>query len=179
MNAILSPEGFPVQHLGIGEGGVFETPARVHVLLGSCVAVTFHSPSRGIGATFHALLPSRAEFARQGQDDGPFRYVDSAISELLSRLRGLRCMADLEVKVFGGANSLVQGEFGIGMKNVRTAFASLALSGLRVSASNVGGTRGRKLVFLPSSGEVYMKVLSETPVSGMTASLNRCPLGKP
>lgn len=167
MNALLSPEGFPVRHLGIGEGGVFDSPARVHVLLGSCVAVTFHSPSRGVGATFHALLPARAEFARQGQDDGPFRYVDSAIAELLHRLASLRCMVDLEVKVFGGANSLVQGEFGIGMKNVRTAFAGLASAGLRVTASNVGGTRGRKLVFLPSTGDVYMKILSETPVHGM------------
>ncbi|HMM40193.1 MAG TPA: chemotaxis protein CheD, partial [Desulfovibrio sp.] len=65
------------------------------------------------------------------------------------------------------ANSLVQGEFGIGMKNVRTAFAGLASAGLRVTASNVGGTRGRKLVFLPSTGDVYMKILSETPVHGM------------
>lgn len=167
MSRLLSPEGLPVAHLGMGEGGIFACPARVHVLLGSCVAVTLHSPTRKLGATFHALLPCRAEYAKPGLKGSPYKYVDSAIAELLGELRAARAMDGLEVKVFGGANSLVQGEFGIGMKNVRMAFSCLALAGLRVAASNVGGTRGRKIIFLPATGEVFMKVLSETPVHGM------------
>ena len=168
MNALLSPDGPPVAHLGIGEGRVFEGPARVHVLLGSCVAVTFHLPGKALGATFHALLPNRAEYIRKEPTDTPFRFVDTAIETLLSALSRARVPLDrLEIKVFGGANSLVQGEFGIGEKNVRAAFSTLARHGLRVVASNVGGTRGRKLVFLPATGEVFMKTLSETPVRGM------------
>ena len=171
MNPLLSPDGPPVTHLGIGEGRVFEGPNRVHVLLGSCVAVTFHLPGQGLGATFHALLPSRAEYARKEAHDTPFRFVDTAIETLLAALSRARVpLASLEIKVFGGANSLVQGEFGIGQKNVRAAFSTLALHGLRVIASNVGGTRGRKLVFLPATGEVFMKTLSETPVRGMGPS---------
>ncbi len=170
MNALLAPEGPPAVHLGIGEGRVFEGPARAHVLLGSCVAVTFHLPGHGLGATFHALLPSREEYQRQDSSgDSPFRFVDTAIDTLLSALSRARVPLDgLEIKVFGGANSLVQGEFGIGQKNVRAAFSTLARHGLRVMASNVGGTRGRKIVFLPATGEVFMKTLSETPVRGMT-----------
>lgn len=171
MNALFSLEGPPVVHLGIGEGRVFEGPARVHVLLGSCVAVTFHLPGHGLGATFHALLPNREEYLREDSGGSPFRFVDTAIETLLAALSRARAPLDrLEIKVFGGANSLVQGEFGIGQKNVRAAFSTLARRGLRVAASNVGGTRGRKIVFLPATGEVFMKTLSETPVRGMTSA---------
>ncbi len=158
----------PVIHLGIGEGGLFHEPAQVHVLLGSCVAVTFHSPARAMGGTFHALMPVRAELADRDPAASPFKYVDSAIDRLCQDLLRRQIRPDeLQVKVFGGANSLTLGEIGMGMKNVRTAFAALAERGLRVATSSVGGTRGRKLVFLPHTGEVFMKTLNETPVCGM------------
>lgn len=147
-------------HLGIGEGGVFEKPSAVQTVLGSCVSVTFHAPTKGVGAIFHALLPRQADYERRDLRANPYKYVDSAIETLLEALRkrGVR-PRDLECKIFGGSNSIMTDNLNIGMKNVEVAMETLAARGMSAVASDVGGKKGRKLVFITETGEVYVKRL--------------------
>lgn len=149
-----------LNHLGIGEGAIFDKPTAVQTVLGSCVSVTFYAPSKGLSAIFHALLPRECDYNRQDRPHNHFKYVDSAIVSLLEALdkRGVRTR-ELECKIFGGSNSIMTDNLNIGLKNVEAAMETLAAHGLSAIASDVGGKKGRKLLFITASGEVYVKRL--------------------
>ena len=146
-----------------GECVLTSEPLRVVAVLGSCVAVTFHDPESRLSAMCHALFPSRRRGGRQAECDSPYRFVDEAVSRLVERLeRHGVPRARLEVKVFGGSESAPQvrrpaaGAL-LGRGNVKAAFDVAQERGLRVDASDVGGRRGRTLVFFTCTGEVLLK----------------------
>lgn len=153
--------------LNVAQGGIYEAPTMAHTVLGSCVSVTFFVPHRGLAAIFYALLPRACEYRLHDPDVSPYKFVDTAILTLCARLerRGIT-RGEIECKVFGGASALFADEMSVGRRNVETAFDTLAELGLRVAASNVGGDRGRKIVFATGTGEIYVKMLSGNAIGG-------------
>ena len=154
----------PVLHLRQGEYFISGSrPVPVCTVLGSCVAVTMHAPDLGLGGMSHAVLPhggigSGSKPGREGY------FVDSSTELLYAEM--LRAGADparIEVKVFGGGNVLCPGEgedgFRVGLKNVQAAREALYRLGLVASKMDVGGPRGRKIVFEPCTGVVWVKKL--------------------
>jgi chemotaxis protein CheD len=143
-------------YLKPGEVLVTRTPMLVSTVLGSCVAVTLFSPSRGFGAICHAMLP---------HNDGrevDMRYVDTALQYLYQNVVKHSAAHDLVVKLFGGAQVLDTGERAaerqtIGDQNVMMADAVLTSLGLDVAARDTGGPRGRKLFFCTRTGDVYVR----------------------
>jgi len=147
-----------IRYIKIGEGGTFEKPTAVQTVLGSCVSVTFFVPARGIGAMFHAFLPRPQSESDHVRDR--FKFVSTAIQTVATSFVSMGIhRRQIECKVFGGANALLEGEYGVGRKNVHQAFETLEQSGLSVLVSSVGGSRGRKILFLSHTGEVYLKYL--------------------
>lgn len=153
-----------VYYLQPGECLVTSEPARVVTVLGSCVAVTLFDPVSGLSAMFHAVLPSRRRFpVRAPGPDSAFRYVDEGLARLLDRLdRAGAPRARLVAKVFGGAEALAPGQavqrgLAVGRLNVKAAFDALQRQGLAVNNSDVGGRRGRTVVFSTRTGEVLLK----------------------
>lgn len=136
-------------------------PAVVATVLGSCVSVTMHCARLGIGAICHALFPAGIP----AEEIEPFRYVDRSIEAMAAWLYRVGARrGEIEVKLFGGAGALwsVEGapaSLNVGRSNVDSALRTLASHGLRVAARDVGGTFGRKIYFLPHTGDVYMKRL--------------------
>ncbi|MEW6521945.1 MAG: chemotaxis protein CheD [Thermodesulfobacteriota bacterium] len=156
----------PVRYyLKPGELFVGEEAARVKTLLGSCVAVTMFSPRCRVGSLCHSMLPTcrNENPCTGGCHDGP-RYVDCAIRRMLDWFvkRGIG-REEIEVKVFGGSDmfSGPQGhEYkGIGNQNIEMALKIIEKEGLKLKASDVGGLRGRKIIFKSYSGEVFLKRL--------------------
>lgn len=156
-----------LKFLNVGQGGIFECPTMAHTVLGSCVSVTFFVPSRCLAGIFHALLPRAEEYRLHDQDTSPYKFVDTAIRTIFARLdrRGIT-RTEIECKVFGGASALFAEEMSVGRRNVETAFNTLAELGLRVAASNVGGERGRKIVFATGTGEIFVKLLRSNMGNG-------------
>jgi chemotaxis protein CheD len=146
--------------LNVGQGGIYDTPTMAHTVLGSCVSVTFFVPKRGLAGIFHALLPRSEEYRLHDPQTSPFKFVDTAIQNIAARLfrRGVG-RHEIECKVFGGSSALFAEEMSVGRRNVETAFLTLAELGLRVAASNVGGERGRKIVFTSGTGEIFVRLL--------------------
>lgn len=153
--------GHELAFLNVAQGGLYDRPTVAHTVLGSCVAVTFYAPRHGLAAIFHALLPRSGEYRLHAPEATPYKFVDTAITALVHRLtyRGVGT-SDIECKVFGGASALFAEEMSVGRRNVETAFATLANLGLRVAASNVGGERGRKIIFSTSTGEIFVRLLN-------------------
>ena len=167
--------GLDSLYLLVAQGGVFERPTLVQTVLGSCVSVAFFSRRQRVGGIFHALLPCLADYEKGGPTPGNrFRYVDAAVDAVVASLsrRGVD-LPEVECKVFGGAAAMFQGEACVGQKNVLAAYEALARHRLRVTASHVGGERGRKLVFISHTGEVYVKFLRPGGTAALLAEGGR------
>ena len=127
----------------------------------------------------HGMLPRPHKDAIAGAPDlQRFRFLSQVIPEMVARFRmaGLEAN-DIEVKLFGGGNVIDMGgdahsDRWIGTANVTAARLLLRHARLTVRAENVGGDRGRKIVFNTQSGEVLHKLLSRgraKPSKGMSA----------
>jgi chemotaxis protein CheD len=148
----------PSVYLHPGQLFVAATPAAVTTILGSCVAVCVWDGVLGIGGINHYLLPTGLRTASTG-----LRYGNVAIELLLDKLlrAGVR-YPHLRAKVFGGAcvlDAMRGKENHLGGKNVDIARKLLAEAGIPVVASDVGGDRGRKLIFHPHDGGARVKLL--------------------
>lgn len=159
----------PQIHLNPGELIVTQEPCVIVTLLGSCVAVTIHSARLKMAAMCHGMLPRPKGNSSLESDDGlkqRFRFLSEAIPTLIDPFRQAGAsQSELVVKVFGGANVIpmdvqLAPERGLGNVNVQTTLELLASEGLLVKASNVGGTRGRKILFNTQTGQVLHKHLA-------------------
>lgn len=158
--------GLPLVHLGPGEIYVGQQPAVVTTILGSCVAVTMFYEAISLGMICHGIMPvhpvglsSRTDFRTI---DECFRYVDCAVRYMVRCVEEQRVpLARLSVKIFGGSDrfSSQEGYPSVGSQNVAVALNELARVGLRPEVRQVGGRRGRKIHFLPHTGEVWLKQL--------------------
>jgi chemotaxis protein CheD len=158
-----------------GEIYFAERPALISTLLGSCVAVTMFSPRLGTGAICHGLLPScRGNKTCEGDKfchEG-IRYVDCSIMRMLGwfRQNGV-AREEIDIKVFGGSEMLSSPETktkdSVGQQNIKVAFQVIEKEKLRVSASDVGGLRGRKIIFSTSTGEVLLKRLRKSELENL------------
>jgi chemotaxis protein CheD len=145
-------------YLHPGQLFVASEPTVVTTILGSCVAVCLWDITQGIGGINHYLLPVGLKTAANGM-----RYGNVAIEQVLAKLErtGAR-HSNLRAKVFGGAcvlDAMRDKANHLGDKNVEMAQKALAEAGIPVVASDVGGSRGRKVIFYPHDGTVLVKLL--------------------
>ncbi|HEX5229757.1 MAG TPA: chemotaxis protein CheD [Bryobacteraceae bacterium] len=165
-----------------GELYVARTPTILRTILGSCVSVTFWSSRLGAGAMCHGVLPRVPKVRPPGFSAGEgHRYVDFSIRYLAQKFDALGAQrGELEVKLFGGADVLPHlsergGRPTVGALNCKSAVDVLAEEGFDVVASDLGGTRGRRIHFHTGTGEVLVYRLEawssdiDKPRAGATA----------
>ena len=160
----------PDLNLQPGELYLARSPAILRTILGSCVAVTFWSARLRAGAMCHGVLPRCPKVLPPGSSisDG-HRYVDFSIVYLIQQFEVLGARRqELAVKLFGGADVLpVTPRRGakptVGAQNCQVALEILREEGLTISASDLGGVRGRRIHFHTGTGEVLVYRL--TPLS--------------
>lgn len=142
---------YPGQIIADAEG------QRVSTILGSCVAVCLWDPEKRVGGMTHYLLPH----ATQGAQSSP-RFAEPAVRQLISRLMGLGARPDrLVAKLFGGSTHGVfsSNGFHVGARNVEVARDLLRAADIPIESEDVGGPRGRKVVFTTSDGLAWVKLL--------------------
>lgn len=153
------------RNLQPGELYLERGPAILRTILGSCVGATFWSPRLGAGALCHGVLPLCPVSSVPAGDSAPyFRYVDFSIRYLLRQFEQLGARRqELEIKLFGGADVLPfakrTGRPTIGALNCQIALDVLAEEGIVIAASDLGGTRGRRIQFHTDSGVVLVQRL--------------------
>jgi chemotaxis protein CheD len=144
--------------------GVYLQPGHVHAtaeptaittILGSCVAVCLFDPERGVGGMNHFLLAHPVRRERSS------RFGTVAMEELLDRVTELGASPGaLRAKVFGGAAVLgARSGRTLGDENVALAVATLEGCQVPIVAGDVGGARGRKLVFHTDDGDAFVRAL--------------------
>jgi chemotaxis protein CheD len=133
-------------------------PFAISTIVGSGVALCLWDSARGIGGANHFMLPEGPE-----DSENATRYANIANPKLLQRMLDLGAETNtLEARVFGG--SLPTVTFGndggsLGDRNVHATNHFLNMNGIRVVQREVGGTRGRKLVFFTDDGRAWSEQL--------------------
>jgi chemotaxis protein CheD len=131
-------------------------PAAITTVLGSCVAVCLHDPSTRLGGMNHFLLPLHVE-----RDRSP-RFGTIAVPQLVDAVvRAGASPRTLVAKVFGGASVIgaIASARRLGDENARLAFRLLEEAGIPVLDHDVGGSRGRKVVFFADEGTAWVRQL--------------------
>lgn len=147
-----------LKKVNLGIGGIFATsePAEVTTVLGSCVSVCLFDESKGVAGINHYMLPRPHE----GRLKDLGRFGELSIPELIEQMKRLGAnVGRMTAKVFGGAKMLAQfSNFGgISEANIEVALEILKRQQIRVVATDVGGTRGRKIMFRTDTGRVFVR----------------------
>lgn len=138
-------------------GALFAVSERHHVttVLGSCISVCLWDPVRRIGGINHYLLPFW-----NGEGLATPRYGNVAIPKLIERLIRLGAnQTHLKAKIFGGSAmwDRAQGLMSIGERNIELAQTMLDEAKIPLVTSDVGGNRGRKIIFDTGEGAVLLR----------------------
>jgi chemotaxis protein CheD len=154
-------------YLQPGELFVAHRPTIIRTILGSCVGASFWSPGSGVGALFHAQLPTCPVDQLSSPDRSDLhRYVDSSIRDIARQFDTLGLnRSSVEVKTFGGGDVLrgFDGAVGrptVGRLNRQSAERVIESEGFAVSASCMGGNVGLKIAFNTATGEVLVRRLA-------------------
>ena len=122
----------------------------ISTVLGSCVSVCLFDTRNKFGGMNHFIYP------KSHKDQRNAKYGDVATKHLFRLMYKLGSQkTDLTAHIIGGANNLkLSGD--VGGKNVKVAEKIVAREGIDVLIRDVGGQRGRKLVFDTCSGELLI-----------------------
>lgn len=131
-------------------------PFAISTIVGSSVALCLWDSDRRIGGVSHFMLP-------EGPEKNATRYANVANPTLLQRMLelGAECKT-LQARIFGGSQPTVTfGNTGdsLGDRNVQATISFLTTNGIQLVQSEVGGTRGRKLVFHTDDGRTWWEEL--------------------
>jgi chemotaxis protein CheD len=169
MHHRISPiQELPTIYLKPGEVHFGAEPSRVITVLGSCVAVImFHRHTR-IGAICHAVMPSYDKsIKKRSPSHDVFQYVDTSVTWMLEQFEKIGIKPkDLDVKIFGGSEIFYDSKkyktsISVGRKNVEMALSTIHEKKLKLRAWNVGGNKGRKVIFYTDTGEVFTKFVTK------------------
>ena len=147
-------------HVIQGEFHVSDDPdVMLTTILGSCVAACLRDPVAQVGGMNHFLLPGADDRSqnRQAESYG-VHLMELLVNELLHY--GAR-RERLEAKLFGGA-ATTEGLCDVGALNGRFAERFLRYEGIAYLGGSLGGDRGRRIQFWPTSGRARQVALKKS-----------------
>lgn len=150
-------------HVGMADLVVARHPATLATLgLGSCIGLVIYDQSSRTAGMVHIMLPD----SRDAKDiPKPGKFADTAVPFLLDQLdklgvRGLQ----LRAKMAGGAQMFAMpgrdnALFAVGARNVEATTKFLAAAGIKLIASDTGGSKGRSVEFHTDTLKFIVKTL--------------------
>jgi chemotaxis protein CheD len=144
-------------HVIQGEFRVNDDPNVVFTtILGSCVAACMRDPDAQVGGMNHFLLPGSDDQSKSREAESyGVHLMELLVNDLLRH--GAR-RERLEAKLFGGAATM-QGLCDVGALNSRFAERFLRHEGIAYAGGSLGGDRGRRVQFWPTSGRARQVAL--------------------
>lgn len=149
----------PVHHLGIGDIIIATEASIISTVLGSCVSVCLFSKATGIGGMNHFAHPTPA--SPGGVSD--FRYGRMAIETMIDEFAAATQERPDQwtAKIVGGAheNMALRNSFDIGQANADIAREVLSAFRVPVVGQDIGGQRGRKVLFHSATNRLQVALL--------------------
>lgn len=129
-------------------------PSLIRCVLGTCVSVAIWDRRLAIGGMSHFITPSTRDQSKATARYGNVSTL--ALVKILERHGSRRC--DMEAQILGGGTP-PDGKSKLGEQNVKAARKTLKQCGVKIVSEDIGGTRGRKIVFDTRTGHTaVMKV---------------------
>lgn len=151
-----------IQHHSVGMGQVLvaRKPGQLTAVLGSCVGLVLFHPRMHIGSLAHIVLPHTA-----GSDSAPGKFANLAIPHMLRLLEEQGASkSGLIAKLAGGACMFGHnGPLHIGKTNVEAVLRILGESGIRIAGKDVGGSKGRRVTFNATNGDLIVEIVGQPP----------------
>ncbi|MEW5722126.1 MAG: chemotaxis protein CheD, partial [Thermodesulfobacteriota bacterium] len=118
-------------------------PSLVTTVVGTCVAVCLYDRRRKMGGMNHFLYPK----AGRREKTTP-QFGNVAIPALIRMMVSQGCREeDMEAQLFGGGSGYLNDPHGVGRQNVKMARKILKKRGIPIVSEDVGGTKGRRLIY--------------------------------
>ena len=148
-------------NIGIAEIKIAKCPDKLRTVLGSCVGVAIFDRVSKVGGIAHVMLPDSSI----GKGDKG-KFADTAVDALIEDVANAGGMHKrLTAKITGGASMFgAHVDKGIGERNIEAVKERLKKHTIRLAAEDVGGTKGRRMILDPASGEVTVQVIGGEPV---------------
>lgn len=150
-------------HVGMADLVVSRHPATLITLgLGSCIGLVIYDQSSRTAGMVHIMLPDSREAKNIPK---PGKFADTALPLLLDELDKLGASrAQLRAKMAGGAQMFTMpgkdsALFAVGTRNVEATTKLLASTGIRLVASDTGGSKGRSVEFNTETLKFVVKTL--------------------
>lgn len=145
-------------------GGIYVTMEEmiISTVLGSCVSICLYDKATRVSAMNHYMLPmAPPKIVCNELNIG--RYGDLSIPELFDRFQSAGGRLNCAVaKIFGGAHMLKALSFvDIPANNIAIAEAMIEKFRIQVVHKDVGGERGRKIIFETGMGRVLVKEVAK------------------
>ena len=164
VNMSVEAELIDEHKVGISQWKVVPAPHRMITLgLGSCVGVVLYDSVMRIGGMSHIMLPDSSQFKR---NDNKGKFADTAIPMLLEEMQAIGARKRVIIaRIAGGAQMFSSEERkavnNIGHRNVEKTFEVLDNLGIKVLAKDVGGNKGRTMIFDTADGSVWIRMLGQ------------------
>jgi chemotaxis protein CheD len=152
-------------HVGMADLVVSKHPATLVTLgLGSCIGLVVYDQVSKTAGMVHIMLPD----SREAQNiPKPGKFADTAVPLLLEELAklGASNRSQLRAKMAGGAQMFAtpgkadNAIFAVGRRNVEATTKMLAAAGVRLVASDTGGSKGRSVEFSTETMKFIVKTL--------------------
>jgi len=144
-------------HLQPGYIFLTSEPTLVSAVVGSCVVVCVYDRRLKSGGMNHFLFPKAGH-----NDKLTPQYGDVALPALIRMMvsQGSR-IKDMEAQIFGGGQRHLDDHSDLGRRNVKTARRILKKKGIPVVSQDVGGVKGRRVVFHTVTNEAIVMKTGE------------------
>jgi len=140
--------------------------------LGSCVSVVIYPKSKKSESTFssmsHFLLPTPSHSS--DKEKHPFRFGDYLVNYQIDKmLKNGFDVRELQAKVAGGATMFPLKKksqiYDIGNANAEAAFKVLKERGIVVLAKDIGGEKGRSILFDPLTRSLRIHIFGDKEIT--------------
>ncbi len=148
--------------IGIGEYVVVEGLIKISTIgLGSCIGTVIYDEKQKISGMSHIMLPTR-----MNPQDKIGKYADTALPAMINDM--LQKGAErprMKAKIAGGASlfDFKDDHLKIGERNAEAVEQVLSTQNIRLIGKDVGGNRGRTIIFDPVTNELFIKMVKKGP----------------
>lgn len=142
----------PAENYFLKPGYIFLSvkPTIISTVLGSSVSVCLYDRKRKVGGMNHFKLPAIADPKKTTAEYGNI----ATLTLIRMMLEDGSKRKHIEAQIFGGAFRAEISDVDIGNDNVNVARKVLARERLSVVSEDVGGRKGRKVVFDTAKNEI-------------------------
>lgn|SRR3712207_1254252 len=148
--------------VGIADLNVAKSPDKIITVgLGSCIGIALYDRLNNIGGLLHIMLPNSTEFSKI---TNPLKFADLGIPILIDKMKAKGAnVRSLKAKIAGGASMFNFSDksmiMDIGNRNIKSVKIILEEFSIPILAEDVGGNKGRTMIFQTLDGKVQIKTV--------------------